>query len=115
MGRTAPMARRSPGSTRRPAPAYTLVLADASKLVECANAAAITLTVPPNSSVAFPVGTVVHVAQAGAGQVTVAAGVGVTIKKPASLNARSFGPEAVLSLAKTGTDTWRLFGHLELA
>ena len=33
---------------------YTLVLADAAKIVECANAAAITLTVPPNSSVAFP-------------------------------------------------------------
>ena len=94
---------------------YTLVLADASKLIECANAGAITLTVPPSGTVAFPVGTVVHVAQAGSGQVTIAAGVGVTFKKPASLNARSFGQEAVLSLAKTDTNTCRLFGHLELA
>ena len=94
---------------------YTLVLADASKMLECANAGAITLTVPPASAVAFPVGSVVHVAQAGAGQVTIAPGVGVTIKKTASLNAKTFGPESVLSLAKTDTNTWRLFGHLELA
>ena len=37
--------------------AYTLVLADAFKLVAMNNAAANTLTVPPNSSVAFPIGT----------------------------------------------------------
>ena len=94
---------------------YTLVLGDAGKMIECANAGAITVTVPTNASVAFPVSSVVHVAQAGAGQVTIAAAAGVTIRKHASLNARSFGQEAVLSLAKTATDTWRLFGHLELA
>ena len=94
---------------------YTLVLADAAKLVECSNAAAITVTVPPQSSVAFPTGTVVHLAQSGAGQVTIAAGSGVTLKKHAAFNARTLGPDAVVSLAKIGTNTWRLFGLLEVA
>lgn len=65
---------------------YTFVLADGSVvtpvLVELANASPITATIPPNSSVAFPVGTVLLIGQAGAGQVTIAAGVGVTIRTP---------------------------------
>jgi hypothetical protein len=48
---------------------YTLVRADAEKLITLSNAAAITLTVPTNSSVAFSLGTVVTLAQLGAGQV----------------------------------------------
>jgi len=87
---------------------YTLVLGDKGKLVECTNAAAITLTVPPNSSVAFAVGTVIYVAQGGAGQVTVAAAAGVTIKKASTLKTRA--QESVLALVKTATDTWRLMG-----
>src|SRR5687768_14400082 len=58
---------------------YTLVLTDAGKVVGLTNAGAITLTVPPNSSVAFPVGTTVGLRQGGAGQVTVTPGSGVTI------------------------------------
>src|SRR5689334_11950484 len=46
---------------------YTLVLGDAGKVVEMNNAASNTLTVPPNSSVAFPVNTVIEVFQLGAG------------------------------------------------
>src|SRR5690606_37726486 len=43
--------------------AYTLVLADAFTMVAMDNAAANTLTVPPNSAVAFPVGTRVDLSQ----------------------------------------------------
>lgn len=58
---------------------YTLVLTDANGIVEMNNAAANTCTVPPNSSVAFPVGTEIDVVQIGAGATTIAAGAGVTI------------------------------------
>lgn len=51
---------------------YTLVLTDATKLITLSNAAAITLTVPTNASVAFPIGTQITIVQLGAGQVTVA-------------------------------------------
>lgn len=55
---------------------YTLVAGDNNKLVTCDNASAITVTVPPSI---FSAGNVVNLQQIGAGQVTFAAGVGVTI------------------------------------
>jgi len=58
---------------------YTLALTDDGKLVEMNNASANTLTVPPNSSVAFPVGSQILVLQTGAGQTTLVAGAGVTV------------------------------------
>ena len=59
--------------------AYTLVAADAGKLIKMTNAAANTLTVPPSSSVNFDIGTTINVVQYGAGQTTLTAGAGVTI------------------------------------
>ena len=58
---------------------YTFVLGDDSKLVTLSNAAAITLTVPANSTVAYPTGTQIDLAQIGAGQVTVTQAGGVTV------------------------------------
>lgn len=58
---------------------YTLALSDANKVVQGNHATGITITIPPNSSVAFPVGTVVDVLWRGAGTTTVATGVGVTL------------------------------------
>jgi C4-dicarboxylate-specific signal transduction histidine kinase len=46
----------------------TAVLADDGKLVTMSNASANTFTVPPNSSVAFGIGTQINIAQLGAGQ-----------------------------------------------
>jgi hypothetical protein len=93
---------------------YTLVLSDSGKIIECSNAGAITVTVPPNSSVAFPVGTRVAIAQTGAGQVTVAAGSGVTIKNGATWTLKTAEQEAVVELLKIATDTWRIYGDREL-
>lgn len=90
---------------------YTLVLADAGQAVECNNASAITLTVPPNSSVAFPVGTVLEIAQLGAGAVTVTAGAGVTINSRGSFF-KTNGLYAMAYLRKRGTDTWLLTGDI---
>ena len=89
---------------------YTLVLADANKLVTLSNASAITMTVPPNSSVAFSVGTRLDLAQIGAGQVTVAQGAGVTVSATPGLKFRA--QYAGATLIKTGTDAWLLFGDL---
>lgn len=90
---------------------YTLVLADVAKVVTLSNAAAITLTVPPESSVAWPAGTTIVLAQLGAGTVTVAAGSGVTINSVSS-NLDISDQYGVATLLKTGTDTWLLFGAL---
>ncbi|HEY4145159.1 hypothetical protein [Pinirhizobacter sp.] len=60
--------------------AYTLVRADAGADVVCNNAAAITLTIPADADVAFPIGTVVHYSQAGTGVVTAVGAAGVTVR-----------------------------------
>lgn len=90
---------------------YTLVLTDVAKVVTLSNASAITLTVPPESSVAWPTGTTIVLAQLGAGTVTVAAGAGVTINS-VSGNLDISDQYAVATLLKTGTNTWLLFGAL---
>ena len=58
---------------------YTTVLSDNGKLITQTNASAITTTIPPFASVAYPVGAQLNFVQYGAGQVTFAAGSGVTI------------------------------------
>ena len=65
--------------TQQSGTTYTLALADAGTEVETTNGSAVTVTIPTNGSVAFPVGTVINIRQAGAGQVTVAAAGGVTL------------------------------------
>lgn len=90
--------------------AYTLVLTDAGKFVTMTNAGASTLTVPPNASVAFPVGTLIEGAQLGAGQVTLVGDVGVTVNATPGLKvAAQYGS---FGLIKTATDTWLAFGRL---
>jgi hypothetical protein len=89
---------------------YTLVLTDVAKVVSLTNASAITLTIPTNASVAFPLGTQILLYQGGAGQVTVG-GAGVTIRSQGT-KLKLFGQYAVGGLLKVGTDEWVLFGNL---
>lgn len=91
--------------------AYTLVLADTGKMVTMSNAAAITLTVPANATVAFPVNTRIDLIQWGAGQVTVAAAVGVTIRSKGS-KLKLSGQYAGATLWKKATDEWLLVGDM---
>lgn len=83
---------------------YTLVLADHGKDVRCSNAAAITLTVPPNSSVAFPLGALIAVSQSGAGAVTATAGAGVTLHAPFGAATTAQYDQRVLE--KVATNEW---------
>jgi hypothetical protein len=90
---------------------YTLILSDADKLVEMNVGSANNLTVPLNSSVAFPTGTQILLAQYGAGQTTVVATSGVTIRSNGGklkLNVQYSGA----TLIKIGTDDWYLFGDI---
>ena len=90
---------------------YTFVLADAGKMVTSSNGSTQTLTVPPNSSVAYATGTQIIVAALGAGAVTVAAGAGVTLRsKDDALEIG--GQYAAASCVKVATDEWLVFGAL---
>ena len=92
------------------AASYTLVLADKNKLVEIGNASANTLTVPPNSSVAFPIGSTLTILQTGAGQCTITAGAGVTVNGTPGLKLRTTWSSA--TLIKRATDTWVALGDM---
>jgi hypothetical protein len=90
---------------------YTAVLGDDGKLVTCDNGSAITFTVPPNSSVAFGIGTQINIMQLGAGQVTITAGAGVTFRS-AGTKVKTNGQYSVATCVKIATDTWVLVGNL---
>lgn len=95
---------------------YTLVLADASTILEMNSASAQTFTIPPNSSVAFPIGTTVELVRIGTGAVTIAPGAGVTIPnsiQPAGTASRTITSQyGSASLYKRSTDVWVLTGAL---
>ena len=90
---------------------YTLVASDSSKLVTASNAAAITITVPP---AIFTAGEQINLQQIGAGQVTFAAGVGVTIT---STGATSAAPKlraqfSACTIICTAANTFTIVGDL---
>lgn len=89
---------------------YTLVLDDSSKQVEMNVASANTLTIPLNSSVAFPVGSTILVVQTGAGQTTIAGAAGVTVNATPGLKLRTQWSAA--TLVKRATDTWLVMGDV---
>jgi hypothetical protein len=98
-------------TTNRQTASYTLVIGDADKLVEMNVGSANNLTIPLNSSVTFATGTQILLAQYGAGQTTVVATSGVTIRSSGGklkLNAQYSGA----TLIKIATDEWYLFGDI---
>lgn len=89
----------------------TFALTDIGAYVRTTSGSAVTITVPANSSVAFPTGTEIVVFQAGAGQVTFAAAGGVTINSKDS-NLKITGQYSSATLKKVATDTWDMIGDL---
>lgn len=89
---------------------YTLVIGDAGGFIRMNVAGANTLTVPPNSAVAFPVGTFIEGVQAGAGQTTITPGAGVTINAVPGL--KTAAQYSTFGLLKVATDTWLAYGRL---
>jgi hypothetical protein len=90
---------------------YTAVLGDDGDLITFDNGSAITFTVPPNSSVGFGIGTQINIMQLGAGQVTITAGAGVTLRS-AGTKVKTNGQYSVATCVKIATDTWVLVGNL---
>ena len=72
------------------------------------SASAITLTVPTNASVAFPVGEVIQVCQYGVGQVTLSPASGVTLHYASSLTTRA--QYSVVTLRQRAANEWIVGG-----
>jgi hypothetical protein len=91
----------------------TLALTDANSIIRCTYASAVAITVPPSASVAFGVGTTILIRQAGVGQITLAAGSGVTLNSSTTLKTK--GQHATVALTKIASDEWDVTGERALA
>lgn len=87
---------------------YALVLGDSARFIEMGSSSAITLTVPNNDTVAFPVGSQVTVVQTGSGQITISGAAGVTVN--ARIGTKLSGQWSAGVLTKRGTNLWVLNG-----
>jgi hypothetical protein len=91
---------------------YTLVLTDQSKVIEMNVGSANTISVPTNSSVAFPIGTQIHITQYGAGKTQVVAVTPATTTIRSTPGAYLRAQYSSATLIKRGTDEWYLVGDL---
>jgi hypothetical protein len=90
---------------------YTLVLGDRGDLVEMNSSSAVTLTIPANTTVAFPIGTMISLISLGTGQTSVAPAGGVTLLSYGSKRKLS-GQYSMGTLIKKDSDRWYLAGDL---
>jgi hypothetical protein len=90
---------------------YTLsALTERDSMIEVSSGSATTVTIPANSSVAYPIGTSIDVLQTSTGQVTIAAGAGVTVNATPGLKLRTQWSSA--TLFKRAENTWVVYGDL---
>ena len=93
------------GTTRTPA------LTDASAYILCTHGSGMTITLPQDSAVAFPVGTNIVFERNGAGTLTFAAGTGATVNaKGGTLTCAD--RYTTVAAVKIAADTWTIFGNI---
>jgi citrate lyase gamma subunit len=92
--------------------AYTTVLSDVGKLLTITNAAVQTVTIPPNSSVAYGVGDQINIMALSTATTTIVAGAGVTLNSNGAKLVLN-GQYAVATCLKTDTNTWVVVGNVK--
>jgi hypothetical protein len=90
---------------------YTLALTDQGKILPFNTTSTGTVTVPLNSSVAFPTGSFVNFIQSGTGPILITGASGVSVQSE-NAKLKLKGQYAVAGVVKTDTDTWVAFGNL---
>jgi len=90
---------------------YTLVLNDNCKMIEANFSAGNNIIIPTNAAQAFPIGANVLISQYGAGQVTIVASAGVTLRSSGG-KTKTAAQYSVATLIKRGTDEWYLAGDI---
>lgn len=89
----------------------TLSISDANSIISANSSSNITVTIPPNSSVPFPIGTQIIIVQTGTGSVTLLNGSGVSSNKGgASLSTRY----SSFLLIKVGINSWSANGDISV-
>ena len=91
----------------------TFDLTDADTFQVCDHATiAIDLTIPPNATVEFPIGTCIAMSMSGVAQVAIVAGSGVTIQPSTTL--KIYAINETIAIIKIATDTWIVSGSLKV-
>ena len=94
--------------------AYTLgALTERDSLIEVSHtgASAVSVTIPADSTLNFPIGTSIDVLQTNTGAVAIAAGAGVTVNATPGLTLRTQWSSA--TLFKRAANTWVVYGDLK--
>ncbi len=91
---------------------YQLVAADNGKHIYSLNSAAQTITVPPNGTVGFPLGTTITIINNGGSAITIAQGSGVTLCQAGTTSAgnRTLAVRGRATLIKVETNVWFVSG-----
>ena len=90
---------------------YTLSTGDAGRVIEINSATPVIVSVPPDATIDFPVGTHMEVFQRGTGTTTISPGGGVTILKGSS-TFDLIGQYSTVGLRKRAANEWVLGGEL---
>lgn len=90
---------------------YTLVLTDAYKIIEMDKSTAVTLSIPRNINVPFPIGTEIKIAQLGTGQVTISPLSTVTIRSNGGKN-KTTAQYSIATLVKRDVNEWYLYDDI---
>jgi hypothetical protein len=92
---------------------YTFVLTDQGKHIFHTETTARTYTIPPNSSVAFPVGTAITIINGlDAGVISITQGAGVTLRQAGNTNTgtRTLAANGIATLIKVDSNIWYVSG-----
>jgi hypothetical protein len=90
---------------------YTLsALTERDDLIEMGSGSAMTLTIPTDATLNFPIGTSLDILQTSTGQVTFAGAAGVTVNATPGLKLRTTWSSA--TLFKRAANTWVVYGDL---
>lgn len=90
---------------------FVLSLADAGRTIDSEASTSLTVTIPTNATVAFPIGTQISFIQTGAGQVVFLPGSGVTLFSKNN-NKRIAARYSSATLIYKALNTWVLIGDL---
>jgi hypothetical protein len=91
----------------------TLNINNKNRILKVNSSSAITLNIPSNASVPFPINTEVAIIREGSGTVSIAPGSGVTLLSTDSKR-KIKGQYSSAALLKTASDTWLLIGSIEV-
>jgi hypothetical protein len=95
------------------ASSHTLEAIDLGSILETTGSSAVTVTIPPEASVPFEIGTLVNVTQVGAGIASVAAAApGVSLNGVNGGSVALNGQWSGVALVKRGADAWVIQGAL---